>query len=73
MIKVIFNIIGVIISLIFLIGGGGGIVLIGNCAVNVLEELVKINETIAMGICGIIYGWIISVIGYHVVMHLIRD
>ena len=70
MIKVIFNIIGVIISLIFLIGG---IVLIGNCAVNVLEELMIINETIAMDICGVIYGWIISVAGYRIIIWLISD
>ena len=70
MVKVIINIIGVIIGLILLIGG---IVLIGNCAVNALEELVVINKTIAINIYGIIWGWIISVIGYHVIMYLIKD
>ena len=70
MIKIILNIIGVILGFILLIGG---ITLVGNCAVSALEELMVINETIAINIYGIIWGMVISVIGYHIIMYLIKD
>ena len=70
MIKIILNIIGVIICLVFSLGG---LILIGHCAVSALEELMIINETIAINIYGIICGWIIFVIGDRSVIYLIRD
>lgn len=69
MIKVIFEIIGVIIGVILLVGG----ILLGCMGINtIMEELIIINENIALGVSGIIYGLFIFILGYRIVQWIIK-
>jgi hypothetical protein len=63
------KIIGVIIGVIFLIGG----IIIGAAGVTVVfNELEAINETIASGIYAIIFGLVIFVVGNSVINLIIK-
>lgn len=70
MIKVILEIIGVIMGFILLIGG---IVLGSMGMIALIEELMIINENIAYGVLGLIYGLFISIFGYRIVQCIIKD
>ena len=64
MIKVIFEIIGAIIGFILLIVG----ILLGSKGIiAIIDELIIINENIALGVVGVIYGFFISVLGYKII------
>lgn len=70
MIKNILQIIGVMMGFILLIGG---IVLGSTGMIAIIKELVIINENIAYGVLGLIYGLFISMLGYRIVQWIIKD
>ena len=69
MIKIIFNIIGVIIGFGLLIIG---IILGGRSMIMMIEELVVINENIGYGVLGMLYGFLVFIFGYKIIQWITK-
>lgn len=69
MIKIILEIIGVIVGFILLVGG----ILLGSKSITaIIEELMIINENLALGVLGIIYGLFIFMLGHRIIQWIIK-